>query len=113
MTDIFKILRTPEWHAFQTAGQFEGSPDDLRDGFIHFSAGTQVSGTLEKYFSAEAEVVILRVAVSPLGALLKWEASRNGALFPHLYRALMLAEVRDAFVVRNGQDGFDLSAMGL
>jgi uncharacterized protein (DUF952 family) len=51
---IFKILRMAEWYAFKSAGRFEGSADDVRDGFIHFSAGPQVSGTLEKYFSTEA-----------------------------------------------------------
>jgi uncharacterized protein (DUF952 family) len=113
MSDIFKILRTAEWHSFQAAGQFAGSPDDLRDGFIHFSAGLQVSGTLEKYFSDEAEVVILRVAAAPLGDVLKWEASRNGALFPHLYRPLALSEVGEALVVRKHIGGFDLGALGL
>ena len=111
MTDIFKILRTPEWHAFQTAGQFEGSPDDLRDGFIHFSAAEQVAGTLAKYFSGEAEVVILTVPAVPLSDALRWEASRKGALFPHLYRPLLLEEVGDVRVVRRGPDGFDVSGL--
>jgi len=113
MTDIFKILRTAEWHAFQAAGQFDGSPDDLRDGFIHFSAAEQVAGTLAKYFSGESEVVILTVPAAPLGDALRWEASRNGALFPHLYRPLALTEVGEARVVRKGHGGFDLSALGL
>jgi uncharacterized protein (DUF952 family) len=113
MSDIFKILRTAEWHAFQHAGLFAGSLDDLRDGFIHFSAAEQVSGTLEKYFSNEAEVVILRVAAAPLGDALKWEASRDGALFPHLYRPLALSEAGEAQVVRKGHGGYDPSALGL
>lgn len=100
MADIFKILRTAEWRSFQAAGRFDGSPDDLRDGFIHFSAAEQVAGTLAKYFSGEAEVVILTVPAPPLGDALRWEASRNGALFPHLYRPLLLEEVSDVRVVQ-------------
>jgi uncharacterized protein (DUF952 family) len=103
MSDIFKILRTAEWHSFQAAGQFDGSADDLRDGFIHFSAEEQVAGTLAKYFSGEAEVVILTVPAAPLGDALRWEASRNGALFPHLYRPLLLEEVSEFRVVAPGQ----------
>lgn len=90
---IFKILRVPEWQSFQAAKRFAGSPDDLRDGFIHFSTEAQMAGTLEKYFSGEAEVVILEVAVAPLGDALRWEPSRNGALFPHLYGTLLLHHV--------------------
>jgi len=112
MSDIFKILRTAEWRAFQAAGQFAGSPDDLRDGFIHFSAGPQVSGTLEKYFTDESEVVIVTVP-APLGDALRWEPARNGALFPHLYRPLALSEVGDAQVVRKGRGGFDLCGLRL
>ena len=103
MTDIFKILRTAEWHAFQAAGQFDGSLDDLRDGFIHFSTAEQVAGTLAKYFSGEAEVVILTVPAGLLGDALRWEASRNGALFPHLYRPLLREEVSAARVVAPAQ----------
>ena len=90
---IYKILRLVEWRAFEAAGRFEGSPDDLRDGFIHFSSEEQVAGTLAKYFSGEREVMILSVDPGPLGDALRWEASRNGALFPHLYGVLSMKDV--------------------
>lgn len=96
---IFKILRLGEWASFHAVGQLDGSADDLRDGFIHFSAEEQVAGTMAKYFSGERQVVVLTVPVEPLGDALRWEASRNGALFPHLYRPLLLGEVSDVRVV--------------
>jgi uncharacterized protein (DUF952 family) len=111
-TSIFKILRPAEWQAFGEARQFEGSPDDLRDGFIHFSTMPQVSGTLSRHFTSETEVVILRVASAPLGDALRWEPSRQGALFPHLYRALRIEEVDESWTLQRGADGFDLAALG-
>jgi uncharacterized protein (DUF952 family) len=89
---IFKIVRAAEWAAFEAEGRFAGSADDLRDGFIHLSTDEQLAGTLRKHFAGEAGLVVLRVE---LGAdpLLKWEESRGGALFPHLYRPLERADV--------------------
>ena len=109
---IFKILRPAEWQAFGTAGRFEGSPDDLRDGFIHFSTVAQVPGTLSRYFTSEPEVVILRVASAPLRDALRWEPSRQGALFPHLYRPLRIEEVEERWTLQRGADGFDLAVLG-
>ena len=108
---VYKILRVPEWHAFQSSGRLEGSPDDLRDGFIHLSSAAQVSGTLERYFGSEDEIVLVRVAALPLGSALKWEAARDGTLFPHLFRALHMNEVAEAQTLRRGPNGFDLSAV--
>ena len=108
---IFKILRPSEWRAFEAARQFNGSPDDLRDGFIHLSTAPQVSGTLSRHFVNENEVVILRVAAAPLGDALRWEPSRQGALFPHLYRPLRLEEVLEALTLQRDVDGFDASAL--
>jgi uncharacterized protein (DUF952 family) len=90
---VYKILRAREWLAFREAGVFAGSVDDLRDGFIHLSALAQVEGTRAKYFAAEPDIVILRAATAALGPDLRWEPSRGGALFPHLYRPLRLDEV--------------------
>ena len=108
---IFKILRPAEWQAFGVAGQFEGSADDLRDGFIHFSTVAQVSGTLSRHFTSEPEVVILRVASAPLGDALRWEPSRQGALFPHLYRPLRIEEVDESWTLQRGADGFDVGRL--
>lgn len=89
----YKILRPHEWQAFRDAGVFAGSADDLRDGFIHLSTRAQVEGTRAKYFADAPEIVILRVPTAALGPDLRWEPSRGGALFPHLYRPLRLEEV--------------------
>ncbi len=89
---IFKIVRAAEWAAFEASGLFAGSVDDLRDGFIHLSTDGQLAGTLAKHFAGEAGLRVLEVAVEA-DPLLRWEESRGGALFPHLYRPLELADV--------------------
>lgn len=88
---LFKVFRAAEWEALQRDGQFQGSPDDLRDGFIHLSAGEQLAGTLSRHFAGEEGLVIAEVRVAQDPAL-RWEASRGGALFPHLYRPLLAGE---------------------
>jgi uncharacterized protein (DUF952 family) len=90
---IYKILRRPEWDAFRAAGQTAGAPVDLADGFIHFSTSAQVVETAARHFATETNLVLVAVDPRHLGAALKWEPSRGGQLFPHLYRALRLAEV--------------------
>ncbi len=90
---IFKILRRTEWDAFRTAGETAGAPVDLADGFIHFSTAAQVAETAAKWFATESDLVLVAFNANSLGPLLKWEASRGGALFPHLYRSLTLDEV--------------------
>ncbi|MFN9358112.1 MAG: DUF952 domain-containing protein [Alphaproteobacteria bacterium] len=90
---VYKILRAREWQAFREPGVLAGSADDLRDGVIHRSARDQVEGTRAKYFAAEPDIVILRASATQLGSELRWEPSRGGALFPHLYRPLRLDEV--------------------
>ncbi len=93
MTPIIKLLRAAEWAQFQADGQFAGSPDDLRDGFIHFSTPDQASATLAKWFAGEQGVMALTIDADGLGEALKWEPARGGQLFPHLYRPLGLDEV--------------------
>lgn len=93
MTPIIKLLRAAEWAAFQRDGVFAGSPDDLRDGYIHISTPEQAPGTLAKWFADDVGVVALTLDADALGAALKWEESRGGMLFPHLYRPLRLDEV--------------------
>lgn len=90
---IFKIFRRPEWDAFRAAGETAGAPVDLADGFIHFSTAAQVAETAAKWFATESDLVLVAFRVETLGAALKWEASRGGALFPHLYRRLRINEV--------------------
>lgn len=90
---IYKILRRPEWDAFRAAGQTAGAPVDLADGFIHFSAAPQLAETAAKWFANESDLVLVAFEADALGDALKWEPSRGGALFPHLYRKLNLSEV--------------------
>ena len=90
---IYKILRRPEWDAFRTAGETEGAPVDLADGFIHFSTAAQVTETAAKWFATESDLVLVAFNAEKLGADLRWEPSRGGQLFPHLYRPLKLSEV--------------------
>lgn len=89
---IYKILRAAEWAAFEAEGLFAGSADDLRDGFIHLSTEDQLAGTVAKHFAGEAGLVVLRVGVEG-DPQLRWEESRGGALFPHLYRPLVRGDV--------------------
>jgi uncharacterized protein (DUF952 family) len=90
---IFKIFRRSEWEAFRDTGQTDGAPIDLSDGFIHFSTAEQVTETAAKHFATESDLVLVAVPSDPLGSDLKWEASRGGALFPHLYRSLRVNEI--------------------
>lgn len=93
MTPIIKLLRAAEWAQFQAEGVFAGSADDLRDGYIHISTPEQAPGTLAKWFAGDVGVMELTLDADALGAALKWEESRGGQLFPHLYRPLRLDEV--------------------
>ena len=106
---IYKIFRPAEWAAFQSEGVFAGSADDQRDGFIHFSTADQLIATLSRHFADADDVVIAAVEAPALGAALRWEPSRGGALFPHLYAALPLSAVAAHGAARRGPlDGFSL-----
>jgi uncharacterized protein (DUF952 family) len=90
---IYKVMTETAFEASRRQGHFDGSADDLRDGFIHFSAAHQLAATLAKYFVGQEGLVLLAVDPARLGPALKWETSRGGALFPHLYAPLDLAAV--------------------
>lgn len=90
---IYKIFRRTEWDSFRIAGRTLGAPVDLTDGYIHFSTAAQVTETAAKHFAGESDLVLLACDADKLGASLKWEPSRGGQLFPHLYRPLFLADV--------------------
>ncbi|MBZ4690689.1 DUF952 domain-containing protein [Cereibacter changlensis] len=90
---IFKIFRRSEWDAFRDAGVTAGAPVDLADGYIHFSTSAQVAETAAKHFATESDLVLVALNPEKLGPALKWEPSRGGQLFPHLYRPLTLADV--------------------
>jgi len=90
---IYKIFRAPEWAALQAAGETAGAPIDLEDGFIHISTAQQVGETAAKHFAGAEGLVLVALETDALGDDLRWEPSRGGALFPHLYRNLALSEV--------------------
>jgi len=93
MTTIYKIVSAYLWHEAERDGVFHGSPVDIKDGFIHFSTAEQVVETAAKHFADQRDLLLLHVDADRLGAPLKWEPSRGGALFPHLYGALAVAAV--------------------
>ena len=90
---IYKIFRAAEWASFETHGQTEGSPVDVEDGFLHFSTAEQLPETAAKHFPDDEGLMLAAVDTDKLGDDLKWEPSRGGALFPHLYRKLERTEV--------------------
>lgn len=94
MSRIYKITPRAAWKAAQAAGIFAGSAVDLADGYIHFSTAAQAQETAAKHFAGQADLVILEIEADDLGAALRWEPSRGGDLFPHLYEVLSASRVR-------------------
>ncbi len=90
---IFKIFRADEWKAFHEAGETLGAPIDLSDGYIHTSTAEQLLETAQKHFAGAMGLMVLALEAEPLGDDLKWEPSRGGQLFPHLYRPLRMSDV--------------------
>lgn len=88
MTLIYKIISNVEWQKAQQQGRFDGAAIDLQDGFIHFSAQTQVRETAARHFAGQTGLVLVAFEANQFGQALKWEVSRGGALFPHLYASL-------------------------
>ena len=85
---IYKICSQGAWCLAEASGRYAGSEDDARHGFIHFSRAEQLQGTAAKHFSGQKELVLVAVNEALLGAALKWELSRGGAHYPHLYQEL-------------------------
>lgn len=102
---IYKICPNSLWAAAKTAGVFTGAPVDHADGFIHFSTAAQVRETANKHFAGQQDLVLVAVDAARLGAALKWEPSRGGDLFPHLYGPLDLQAVAAATPLLLGEDG--------
>lgn len=90
---IYKIFRAPEWAAMQAAGETRGAPVDLADGYVHFSTAAQLPETLARHFAGQDGLVLLACDAARLGAALRWEPSRGGQDFPHLYRALRMDDI--------------------
>jgi uncharacterized protein (DUF952 family) len=92
-TTIYKICENALWREAERAGVFRGAPIDARDGFIHFSSATQLRETAAKHFAGAEDLMLIAVDADALGDALKFEVSRGGDLFPHLYGELPLAAV--------------------
>lgn len=90
---IYKIFRADEWAELQSQSVTKGAPIDITDGYVHFSTAEQARETAAKHFAGEDGLILLALDSDALGDDLKWEPSRGGALFPHLYRELRLGDV--------------------
>jgi uncharacterized protein (DUF952 family) len=105
MTTIYKICEAAQWAEAKCGDEFRGSAVDLADGFIHFSTASQAAETAAKHFAGMAALVLVAVAAEALNGALKWEPSRGGALFPHLYGVLPMTAVRWTKPLPLGADG--------
>jgi uncharacterized protein (DUF952 family) len=104
-TTLYKICEAALWREAERERVFSGAPIDVRDGYIHFSAAEQAAETAATHFNGADDLMLIAVDAAALGPALKWEASRGGALFPHLYGALPLDAVLWARPLRLGADG--------
>ena len=105
MNLVFKIVSSTEWRAAEAAGVFAGAAVDRADGYIHFSTAAQAPETARLHFAGQADLVLLRIDAGTLGEALKWEPSRGGQLFPHLYGPLDCALVEAVTPISLDQDG--------
>ena len=102
---IYKICPAAMWQTAEQEGVFHGAPVDLADGFIHFSTAEQVRQTAAKHFNGQDDLVLVAVDEDRLGPALKYEVSRGGQLFPHLYASLSVDAVAWAQPLPLDQDG--------
>ena len=97
---VYKVFTESEWKIFKSTGKFEGSADDLRDGFIHLSTKDQLTGVIERFFSGVCPLNIAEFSASDFLERLKWEASASNEVYPHLYGAsLFAADITSFFTV--------------
>ena len=102
---IYKITPAALWRRAQEAGRFAGAPVDAADGFIHFSTAAQIAETAARHFAGQSDLLLVTIDATSLGPALKWEASRGGALFPHLYGDLPLEAVKAVVPMTQAPDG--------
>ena len=95
---IFKIIKLDEWQKVKQLKTYLGSSKDIEDGYIHFSGEDQVKGTLEKYYSKQENLILLKVKTLKLDHLI-WEQASDGNMFPHLYSSLDLSNIVDEFEI--------------
>ncbi len=101
----WKILTGAQKDELLEGGIFHGAPVDLADGYIHLSASPQLADTLDKHFAGQSGLWLARVDLTALGAAIRWEVSRGGALFPHIYGPLPLAAVTALAPLQRAADG--------
>jgi uncharacterized protein (DUF952 family) len=102
---VYKIVRRPEWQAAEKSGSFSGSADDVHDGFIHLSSAAQLRATFTKHFAGQDDLLLVAIDPGRLGGALKWEVSRGGEKFPHLYGALDVRLAQSVAPIAHGPDG--------
>lgn len=102
---IYKLVPAASWQQAELLGRFIGSPLDLADGYIHFSTASQVAETAARHFAGVTDLLLVEVATAEVEAALRWEPSRGGALFPHVYGDLPLGAVRSVTPLPLGPDG--------
>ena len=103
--EVWKLVTRAEWREAEAAGVFAGSAVDLEDGFIHFSTAAQAQETADRHFAGVPELLLVCVDAAALGEALRYEPSRGGDLFPHLYGPLSLDAVREVHPVLRDADG--------
>lgn len=89
----YKVLTTDQLDALEHQGSFAGAPVDLADGYIHLSTADQLAGTIDKHFAGQTGLQLVAIDLDALGDKVKWEESRGGALFPHIYGAPITLDV--------------------
>ena len=102
---IYKICTAVEWAEAERRGHYAGSAVDAKDGFIHFSTAGQLTETARRHFAGQSGLVLVTVDPARLSAALKWEESRGGDLFPHLYGPLPASAATDVRPLPLGDDG--------
>ncbi len=112
-TPIYHMCRSDEWLAATATGMYAGSSQDRADGFIHFSTAAQIVASAARHRAGQGDLVLIEADAEALGDSLKWEASRGGALFPHLYGALAIAKVSRHAPLAPGPDGRHVFPWGL
>lgn len=101
----YKILTAGQREEFLAEGMFHGAPVDIADGYIHLSTSDQLAGTLEKHFSGQRDLFIAAVDLAKLEDTVRWEESRGGQLFPHIYGPLPRQAVTAMFPVERDEEG--------
>lgn len=108
---MYKIFLATEAASLMTSGQFGGSEDDIRDGFIHLSTAEQVNGTLLRHFRDKPMLFLGIFAADKLGTDLRMEPSRGGDLFPHLYRPLFVSDLSAIVPVPDVREGWSVPTL--